>query len=278
MAQALRCAHGGGMSHPTQRTRPSSHRTGRLAVLAVLALTAATGPAVAYSSPEITPAAAVSAAPAAAESAQRAGTGNLIRNGSAEKTKGAPSDSARVTVKGWKVKASDQFTAARYAEAAPDPEAFGTRLAKNSPGPDSRGKNYFTGAYHTSPVTSGSATQRIDLKRHRSLIKKGAQFELAGWLGGYASNEDRMKVTVTWLNRKGKKVGKPARLAPVTVTDRDILTPEEPGDEVTLLAERTDSGSVPKKAWKAKVVLKAIRGEAGVRAAYADRLSLKLTS
>ena len=62
------------------------------------------------------------------------------------------------------------------------------------------------------------------------------------------------------------------------MTDRDILTPEEPGDEVTLLAERTDSGSVPKKAWKATVVLKAIRGEAGVRAAYADRLSLELTS
>ena len=261
---------------------PRAGGVGGVAILAALTLTAAATPASALAPLDAgttTASAAVTDRPSASPTQERRKrTGNLIRNGSAEKTKGAPSDSARVTVKGWKVKASDQFTAARYAEAAPDPEAFGTRLAKNSPGPDSRGKNYFTGAYHTSPVTSGSATQRIDLKRHRSLIKKGAQFELAGWLGGYASNEDRMKVTVTWLNRKGKKVGKPARLAPVTVTDRDILTPEEPGDEVTLLAERTDSGSVPKKAWKAKVVLKAIRGEAGVRAAYADRLSLKLTS
>ncbi|MBU2111353.1 MAG: hypothetical protein KKE65_06815, partial [Actinobacteria bacterium] len=240
------------MSRLPHHHRPVSHRSRGLAALAVLALTASTGPGTTPSAGAATgPAAltvspATTAGPAAAPAARRAGTGNLIRNGSAEKTKGEPDDFSRVAIKGWSVKKSEQFTAARYAPEAPDPQAYGLRLSKNSPGPAGRGKNHFTGAYHTSSADTGRATQRIDLSRHRSLIRKGAQFDLRGWLGGYAGNEDRMQVTLTWLDRKGKKVGKFARLAPVTLADRDILTPDEPGDEVTLLAERTASGTVPK--------------------------------
>ena len=272
------------MSRLPHDTRTVSHRSRGLVALAALALAASTGAGTATSATAAGPRAALTASPdvtaasVGAPGARRAGTGNLIRNGSAEKTKGTPDDFSRVTIKGWSVKKTEQFTAARYAADAPDPQAYGQRLAKNSPGPGRRGKNYFTGAYHTSSAATGRATQRIDLGDHRSLIKKGAQFDLSGWLGGYAGNEDRMQVTLTWLDRKGKKVGKPARLTPVTLADRDILTPGEPGDEVTLLAERTSSGSVPQRARKAKVVLKAIAGDAGVRAAYADKLSLKLRS
>lgn len=272
------------MSRLPHHTRSVPHRSRGLVTLAVLALAASAGPGAAAGAPAVgermalTAFADVTAGATAGPGARRAATGNLIRNGSAEKTKGTPDDFSRVTLKGWSVKKSEQFTAARYAADAPDPEEYGQRLAKNSPGPGSRGKNYFTGAYHTSSATTGRATQRLDLGSHRSLVKKGATFELSGWLGGYAGNKDRMQVTLTWLDRKGKKVGKPARLAPVTVADRDILTPGEPGDEVTLLAERTASGTVPKRARKAKVVLKALRGDSGVRAAYADKLSLKLRS
>ncbi|MEN8675506.1 hypothetical protein [Nocardioides sp.] len=275
--------------HGPHRNRPShagmpgprAGGVGGVAILAALTLTAGATPASALAPLDAgttTASAAVTDRPSASPTQERRKrTGNLIRNGSAEKTKGAPSDFTKVAIKGWKVTGTDQFTAATYAPKAPDPQAYGIRLAKNSPGPGGRRNKYFTGAYHTSSAETGRATQTIDLAKQRSLIKQGARFDLVGWLGGYAGNEDRMKVTVKWLNAKGRKAGRPARLKPVTLQDRDILTPGSPGDEVTLLAKRTASGTVPRKARKARVTVQAV-GASGVRAAYADKLSLKLRS
>ena len=73
-------------------------------------------------------------------------TGNLIANSSAEKTAGKPSDFAPPAgLKGWKTQGN--FTARRYEGAVADPQAYGTFLAKNSPGPGSRGRNSFVGDY-----------------------------------------------------------------------------------------------------------------------------------
>lgn len=212
--------------------------------------------------------------PAPAQAAGAGWTGNLIRNGSAEKTTGKVTDYyPPATLKAWRT--TDAFTARRYDGNAPDPAAYGTYLAKNSPGPGSRGRQYFVGAYKTSSATTGRAVQVIGLKKHQSRIRKGARARLVGWLGGYPSNEDRMAVTVTWLSRKGRKVGTPLRLKPVTRADRDP-SPDVEGDETTMLAKRVATGRVPGRAWKAKVQVVAKRGATGVTGAYADQLSLRI--
>ena len=84
-----------------------------------------------------------------------------------------------------------------------------------------------------------------------------------------------MAVTVTWLSRKGRKVGTPLRLKPVTRADRDP-SPDVEGDETTMLAKRVATGRVPGRAWKAKVQVVAKRGATGVTGAYADQLSLRI--
>lgn len=241
-------------------SRPATAR--RLAVVLAAALI-----------PVAAPSALVSPADASAQA--RSWTGNLVRNGSAEKTSAAPTDYyPPVTVKGWK--ATDSFTAAKYVAAVDDPYAYGNLLAKNSPGPGARGNKYFVGAYKTSSATKGRATQVVGLAKQRSRIKRGAQAKLVAWLGGYASNEDRMKVTLVWLTKGGKKIkGGTIRLSPVTRLDRDP-TPPEVGEEYTELQKRSGTAKVPGRAWKAKVQVIAVRGSSGVSGAYADKISLKL--
>lgn len=246
----------------------------RIAVAATLPLAASLGlmgPAHGGTAPEPSEAAARAAVASAGP-----WTKNLVRNGSAEKTRGVPDDFTKVKVLYWTVPKAQRFTANRYAKAVSDRYAYGNRLAVNSPGPGGRGKKYFAGSYRTGPATTGRATQVINLKKRAALIKKGAQFKLSAWLGGEAGNRDRMKVRLTWLTPKGKKVGKMAILAPVTRIQRDIVSPGEPGGEVTMLKLRTKLGAVPKAARKARIVLQAIKGDSGVSRAYADKISLRI--
>ncbi len=213
------------------------------------------------------------APPSAARGKKPKPTGNLIRNASAEKFTGDPDDFTQVQLKAWKIVGDDRFTANAYVPDLDDPDEYGSRLAMNSRGPGGRGEHYFAGAYKTSSAEHGRARQVVDLIPFVSRLKSGARFTLQGWFGGYAGNEDAMGLTLTWTTKQGKKVGRRVELDPVTLEERDLLSPGEPGEEITMLARRRSTGKVPRRARKARIALDSHNGAPG---AYADRLVLKL--
>lgn len=220
---------------------------------AVVAAVAATGLA-ALVSTAIVPAAAV----AATHPAARAKVVNLVKDAGAESAK-PDSDGGLVKVPDWTPAKGSQFTAVAYG-------ASGGFPGSSSPGPRHRGKNFFAGG--PSGSTSG-ATQSDSLKADARLIATGkAKFKLSGWLGGFSSQGDYAKFTVTWTTAKGKALGH-ATIGPVTPAQRH---------DNTGLLFRTTSGTVPKGATQAVLTLHMVRDDGEYVDGYADNLSLTITS
>jgi hypothetical protein len=197
------------------------------------------------------------AAPAGAQAPSGASTlfgTNLIVNGDAESDTGAPSNSQIVKPTGWTT--TGEFTAVQYGASGGFPD-------KNSPGPSDRGKNFFGGGN----VAKSTATQTIDLSSGAQAIDSGGvTYTLAGWLGGYGSQEDNAQMAVTFLNAAGNALGA-GRIGPVTAVNRHTTTG---------LFERTATGSVPAHARTARIVVTATRLEGTYNDGYSDDLSLVL--
>jgi hypothetical protein len=180
---------------------------------------------------------------------------NLLVNGDAEAGPGSP-DGGVVPVPGWKPTGS--FTAVQYDTPAED------YFKSSDPGPPNRGKSYFAGG-PDSP--SSSASQEVDVASKAKAIDAGkATFKLAGWLGGWSTQEDNAVLTITFADANGSGVGT-ASIGPVTAADRQGKTS---------LIYKEATGSVPGGTRKIKVVLLMTRLEGVYNDGYADNLSLQV--
>ncbi len=178
---------------------------------------------------------------------------NLILNPGADQGKGTSSDSV-VPVPHWK--GTHGFTAAAYSWAGGD-------LSPTSPGPKSRGANYFYGG-PDSAVSTG--TQVISVAAGG--IKTGkVHYTLAGWLGGYDSQGDYAVLDLTFENSKGKAIATYG-IGPVTEAQRG-------GVSELLFRQRT--GVVPPGTRELKLELIMTREEGSDDDGLADSLSLVFT-
>ncbi|MEI5006336.1 hypothetical protein RB196_02295 [Streptomyces sp. PmtA] len=95
------------------------------------------------------------------------------------------------------------------------------------------------------------------------------RYTLAGWLGGYAAQEDGARLSVEFRDGRGTPVALSV-LGPVTAAERQSRT---------ALLERTASAAVPPGARTARVLLVFTRsGDGTSNDGYADAVSLTLTA
>jgi hypothetical protein len=180
---------------------------------------------------------------------------NLILNSGADQAKGTSTDSV-VKVPHWK--GTHGFTAATYAWGS-----SGGDLSPTSPGPKNRGANYFYGG-PDSAVSTG--TQVISVAAGG--IKTGkVHYTLAGWLGGYSSQDDHAVLDVTFENAKGKAIATYG-IGPVTEAQRG---------GVSKLLLRTRTGVVPAGTRELKLELIMTREAGSDNDGLADSLSLVFT-
>jgi len=180
---------------------------------------------------------------------------NLIVNPGAEAGVGAAGDNV-VAVPGWT--RSGGFTAAPYARSGSD-------LTASSPGPPNRGKNYFYGGPNAA-VSRG--TQTVSLAAGATAINKGnVSATLSGWLGGYSTQSDDAKLTVSFLGASGQLLGS-LTIGPVTEYQRF-------GASELLL--RSATSAVPKGSASAKLNLVMTRYYGSYNDGLADNLSLVLS-
>lgn len=126
--------------------------------------------------------------------------------------------------------------------------------------------NFFAGG--PSNPRSG-ATQVVDVSRFKSAIGAGKRMAtLSGLLGGYASQEDSLTVTATFLSAAGKKLGV-LKIGPVTAGQRK--------SETTFL-QKSASKPVPKATRSILVKLTAARTSGSYNDGYADSLALRLAA
>ena len=137
--------------------------------------------------------------------------------------------------------------------------------SQSSPGPPNRGLAFFGGGN----VKTSTATQTIavaDLVAQVDAATIG--YDLAGWLGGYSTQDDNAKAVATFLGASGAALGA-SQIGPVTAADRG---------NVTGMLQRTSSGMLPPGTRSVKVVLTAARTGGAANDGYADSLSLALRS
>ncbi|UOD33534.1 PEP-CTERM sorting domain-containing protein [Massilia violaceinigra] len=194
---------------------------------------------------------------AAPANAATAATGqNLIVNGGAEAGAGSH-DGGTVTVPGWTV--TGGLTSVNYG-------ASGGFPAPADAGPQNRGKNFFAGGVN---MPASRAVQVIDLSAYSGAIAGGqSQFDLSGWLGGYATQSDNATLTAVFRDKGGKTLFSQS-LAPVSVGERGGLTG---------LVYRDSHGLIPASAALVDIVLDMSRVEGSYNDGYADNLSFSVTA
>lgn len=181
---------------------------------------------------------------------------NLIVNGDAEAGAGS-SDGSKVGVPGWVT--TSNFTAVKYGASGGFPFAA-------DPGPANRGQNFFAGG-DSNPFSS--ARQTIDLASLSASINSGkTQFDLSGWLGGYAGQNDRATLTVTFRD-SSQNVISSTSLASVSAADRV---------NGTGLVLRDTQGYIPVGALSADIVLDMTRDAGSYNDGYADNLSFSVAA
>lgn len=132
------------------------------------------------------------------------------------------------------------------------------------PGPADRGANFFGGG--NSPRTR--LAQQITLPEPAAIDAGTARFTLAGWLGGYSTQDDGVRLSCELLGTIGPPLGLVV-LGPVTATERRRRTG---------LWERKATGTVPPGSRLARILLLFTRDGGTSNDGYADSLSLTLTT
>jgi hypothetical protein len=195
---------------------------------------------------------------------------NLIVNGDAEQGLGDPVGDAVgadiPSIPGWST--TGNFSVLKYgAKGFTFTNRFGNVVSVslpgvNVPGPSNRGENLFFGG---ADRASSSAFQSINVTSLASVIDAGkAAFDLSGWLGGYATDEDIVLLNITFLDQANQSLGTASISAP---------TPAQRNNITGLFLQSTD-GFVPVGTRQINVVLKANYSGGRVNDAYADNLSL----
>jgi len=181
---------------------------------------------------------------------------NLIVNGDAETAPGDPGGNV-VPVPGFTI--TGQLTAVTY-------DAPGGFPLASDPGPASRGLNFFAGG---PSAAASSGWQSIDLSSGAGVIDAGgASFDLSAYLGGFSSQGDNARLTVTFLDGASAVLGS-ATIGPVSPADRAGAT--------GLLWQET-TGSVPVNTRSATIELLLTRTDGSYNDGYADNLSLVISA
>ncbi|MBV9467786.1 MAG: hypothetical protein JOZ57_00915, partial [Abitibacteriaceae bacterium] len=181
---------------------------------------------------------------------------NLIVNPGAEAGPGSTSGNDIEPVPGWTT--SGNFTVIPYG-----PNNGG--ITTTDPGPPSRGKNYFAGGPNNA---ASSATQTINVSSGATAIDAGGvTFNLSGFLGGFAEQEDNAVLAITFKSAAGAALGN-AHIGPVTAAERKSATG---------LVQRTITGTVPRGTRSILVTLTLTRTAGSYNDGYADNLTLTLT-
>ncbi len=181
---------------------------------------------------------------------------NLVVNGGAESDVGAPDNSKVVKPSNWTT--TGEFTVVQYGAAGGFPD-------KTSPGPADRGKNLFEGGN----VVKSTASQMISLKGAATEIAAGTvHYVFSAWLGGFGSQGDNAKATLTFRDAAGASLGQ-NQLMPVTPAERK---------SVTGLVQRSASGDVPKNASSATISIELTRTDGHYNDGAIDNISLVLSN
>ncbi|HEY1737147.1 MAG TPA: phosphoesterase [Acidimicrobiia bacterium] len=188
--------------------------------------------------------------------AHAAASPNLIKNPGAEAGPGGTGST--VNVPNWTRSTGKTLTAVKYGTSGGFPTT-------SSPGPSTRGKNFFAGGSDTKPTEI--ATQTISLATYAAKIKGGkVTATAAGWFGGFSSQTDNASLVVQFRNSSGVVVAT-ITAGPVTAAQRK---------SVTGMLQRTVTKAVPKTATTALVQLELKRLDGSYNDGYADNLSLTL--
>ncbi|MFD7325014.1 phosphoesterase [Streptomyces sp. NPDC059875] len=184
---------------------------------------------------------------------------NLVVNGDAESGPGGFAEPV-TAVTGWEVR-----------EGAPALIAYslgGGYPGPADPGPAARGTRFFSGG--NSPRTAlvqDIALPTLGTTGRRAVDAGQVRYTLAGWLGGYATQEDGARLSVEFRDGQGTPVALSV-LGPVTAAERLSRT---------ALLERTATATVPPGARTARVLLVLTRSGGGTsNDGYADAISLTL--
>jgi hypothetical protein len=176
---------------------------------------------------------------------------NLIFNGGAEHERGYAGTTGQpdACLAGW----DDPGGMTAVAYGAPEFPRAGDAL------PAAHGASFFAGG----AGGDSAITQTIDLGPLARALRAGADYELSGWLGGYAAQDDRCLVTATFYAADGRILARGV-LAPVRASDRGGRTG---------FVERRGGGPVPAEAAHVVVCVEALASE-GANDGYADELAL----
>ncbi len=178
---------------------------------------------------------------------------NLIFNGDAEFERGYAPSGQDVSIPGW----TDDGTFTIWTYGTP------TYLLIDSPGPEDRGDNYFGGGSDG----GSSIYQEINLSAIQTDITSGnLTYSLAAFLGGYATQDDRMEIIIEFFDSEGT-VLHTGIIGPVYAEDRDNVTG-------IFLYQQWDS--VPPSSVYVKITMNA-HLDSGYCDAYADNLSLTIS-
>ncbi|MBS2537471.1 hypothetical protein KGQ20_32425 [Catenulispora sp. NF23] len=178
---------------------------------------------------------------------------NLLVDPGAEDVAQCSSDGLDgMTVPGWTIAAGEPNAVCYGASGYPD---------ANTSGPPDRGNQFFDGG----ATGDSDLAQTVDVSAAASAIDAGGvPFDMSGWLGGYADQNDRVGMTATFLDGSGASLGTSA-IAPVTNTDRG---------NTTELLQRDDTGTLPTGTRSIRVDLAFTWTTGNTTDGYADDLSL----
>lgn len=187
---------------------------------------------------------------------------NLLVNGDAEKGSGGTAEPVERVV-GWGVR--------QGAPAIVGYDVGGGYPTAGDPGPGgAAGARFFAGG--NSPVTT--LVQEVTLPAagstgHGAVDAGRVRYVLSGWLGGYAGQEDGVRLSVEFRDRAGTPVALSV-LGPVTAGERGGATG---------LLERRAEAAVPPGSRSARVQLSFTRSGGGTsNDGYADAISLSLAA
>lgn len=190
---------------------------------------------------------------------------NLVVNGDFEE--GQPGrvtgdtfpEVVNVAIPGWED--SGPATVIAYQQAA----AFGYPDPARHVLPTDRGNAYYAG------MAEGTTYQRIGVADLSSLIDAGqVRYDLSAWLGGFAEQDEHLRLSIRFLDARGRAIGQPALLDPVHVYHRR-------SESGFLLRER--AGDVPAGTRSIRIEIEniGIHTPPYVRDGYADNIALELS-
>ncbi|WP_018352426.1 hypothetical protein [Longispora albida] len=180
-------------------------------------------------------------------------SGNLIVNPSAEGSAGGSGEPS-ATIPGW-ITVEGAASVVRYGTSGGYPTA-------SDPGPSDRGANFLAGGNSARTRLA----QTVTLPGVADIDAGRARFTFGGWLGGYLTQEDGVRLSVEFLPASGPPLGLVV-LGPVTSGDRGGRTG---------LFYRSATGTVPPGSRTARVLLLFGRAGGTSNDGYADALTLTI--